>query len=65
MSGTGLRRAWQLAQDMARLAVGIPSYNTYVDHIRHKHPDREPMTQAEFFRERQAARYTGGSGRCC
>jgi uncharacterized short protein YbdD (DUF466 family) len=54
-----------MARDTARLAIGIPSYTTYVAHMQAKHPDRAPMTPAEFFRERQAARYSGGSGRCC
>ena len=58
-------RAWVMARDTARLAIGIPSYTTYVAHMQAKHPDRAPMTPAEFFRERQAARYSGGSGRCC
>lgn len=52
----------------ARLMVGIPDYDTYVAHIRRTHPDQEPMTYKEFFRERQNARF-GESGkggfRCC
>lgn len=59
------RRIWRLACDTARLAIGIPSYSTYVAHMRARHPDREPMSPADFFRERQNARYSGGSGRCC
>ena len=51
-----------------RLMVGLPDYQTYVAHMESTHPDREPMTYEEFFRERQEARY-GGSGeggvRCC
>lgn len=52
----------------ARLMVGVPDYDTYVEHIRRTHPDRPVMSYPEFFRERQNARYgaAGGSGfRCC
>jgi uncharacterized short protein YbdD (DUF466 family) len=48
--------------------VGIPDYDTYVEHMRRAHPGAAVMTYAEFFRERQNARY-GGDGRkgfrCC
>lgn len=49
----------------ARLMVGLPDYDTYVAHTRSQHPDREPMSYEEFFRERQEARYSGSIGRCC
>jgi uncharacterized short protein YbdD (DUF466 family) len=53
--------------DGARLMVGVPSYDAYVEHMRRSHPAAPVMTYAEFFRARQDARYgTGGSGlRCC
>lgn len=50
-----------------RLMIGIPEYDVYVAHVKEHHPDKVPMTYAEFFRERQDARY-GGKGRisrCC
>jgi uncharacterized short protein YbdD (DUF466 family) len=52
----------------ARLMVGVPDYETYVAHRRANHPDVPIMTYAEFFRERQQARYAVGKGRfrgCC
>ncbi|HJV28114.1 MAG TPA: YbdD/YjiX family protein [Aromatoleum sp.] len=49
----------------ARLMVGLPDYDTYVAHMKVTHPDRPVMSYEEFFRERQEARYGGGSGRCC
>jgi len=52
----------------ARLMVGIPDYQTYVDHCRQTHPDLPVMTYEEFFVERQNARYAVGKGRfrgCC
>ena len=46
--------------------VGMPSYDAYVAHMAAKHPDREPMDEVTFFRERQQARYGGkNGGRCC
>jgi uncharacterized short protein YbdD (DUF466 family) len=52
----------------ARLMVGVPDYDTYAAHMRCNHPDKPIMSYAEFFRERQNARY-GGKGRsslrCC
>ena len=52
----------------ARLMVGVPDYQTYVDHRRALHPDLPVMTYVEFFRERQKARYAIEKGRfrgCC
>ncbi|AYH44152.1 YbdD/YjiX family protein [Azoarcus sp. DN11] len=49
----------------ARLMVGLPDYDTYVAHMKATHPDRPVMSYEEFFRERQEARYNGGTGRCC
>ncbi|MEQ5620080.1 YbdD/YjiX family protein [Providencia rettgeri] len=52
----------------ARMLIGIPDYDTYVQHMSDNHPDKPVITYKEFFRERQDARY-GGSGkggfRCC
>jgi uncharacterized short protein YbdD (DUF466 family) len=52
----------------ARLMIGIPDYQTYLQHRRTFHPDEPVMTYEEFFRERQDARYAVGKGRfrgCC
>jgi uncharacterized short protein YbdD (DUF466 family) len=53
----------------ARLMIGIPDYDTYVQHARTTHPDKPVMTYEEFFIERQNARYGVGRGgrmfRCC
>lgn len=51
--------------DTARLMIGVPDYDTYVQHTRLNHPDRTPMTYEEFFRNRQEARFNGGQGKCC
>lgn len=57
----GLRRT-------AHLMVGLPDYQTYVDHRKATHPGEPIMSYEEFFRERQLSRYAGSNGRigrCC
>ena len=55
-----------LAQSL-RLMVGVPDYGTYLRHMEAMHPGQPAMSYAEFFRERQQARYGGAGrvGRCC
>ena len=63
LTAVGLRM-----RDSARLMAGLPSYEGYLAHARAAHPDREPMSYAQFVRDRQDARYgAGGKGgfRCC
>ena len=63
-----ISRLWGRAVQTARLMVGIPDYETYVTHRRAHHPGEPVMSYAEFFRNRQDARYGDGPGRitrCC
>ena len=63
-----LARMGKYLGQAARLMVGVPDYDTYVQHMRLTHPERPVMDYATFFRERQEARYGGGDGRpgrCC
>lgn len=60
-----LQATWKWAVQTARLCCGVPDYDAYVRHLREHHPEREIPSYAEFFRERQAARYRGTGGRCC
>jgi uncharacterized short protein YbdD (DUF466 family) len=60
-----LRRGWRRAVQMARLAIGVPDYDTYVRHLRRHHPECAIPDYAEFFRRSQDARYTGGGTRGC
>ncbi len=63
-----LGKAGKYLGQAARMLVGIPDYDNYVQHMQTNHPDQDVMSYEEFFRERQQARY-GGSGkggfRCC
>jgi uncharacterized short protein YbdD (DUF466 family) len=56
--------ARHLGQAM-RLMVGVPDYDTYVAHMRDAHPERPVMNREQFFRNRQAMRFTGSRGGCC
>jgi uncharacterized short protein YbdD (DUF466 family) len=56
---------WKRVKQSARSVIGVPDYNTYLQHCHEHHPDRSPMSYSEFFAERQAARYRGTGGRCC
>jgi len=63
-----LARVGKYLGQAARLMVGVPDYDTYVQHMRLTHPELPVMTYEEFFRERQEARYGGADGRpgrCC
>lgn len=63
-----MKTLWSRAVRTARLMVGVPDYDNYVAHRRAQHPDEPVMTHAEFFRERQNARYACEKGRfkgCC
>ncbi|WP_333678043.1 YbdD/YjiX family protein [Dyella sp.] len=60
-----LHQFWQRLVQTARLSCGVPDYEVYVAHLRAHHPERKIPTYAEFFRDRQTARYKGTGGRCC
>ena len=63
-----LARMGKYLGQAARLMVGVPDYDTYVQHMRLTHPELPVMDYPTFFRERQEARYGGADGRpgrCC
>ena len=52
----------------AKLMVGQPDYDAYVEHRLARHDDQPILTREEFFREREAARFGVDGGRafrCC
>ena len=68
MSPRPRSRLEELAAELARaarLALGLPDYDTYVAHRRERHPGEPVMSYEEFFRARVAAKYGKGSTRCC
>ena len=62
---TSSGRIWRQLLQVARAAIGMPDYEAYLAHCRLHHPQRVPPGRAEFFREREAARYARGRSRCC
>jgi uncharacterized short protein YbdD (DUF466 family) len=61
-----LAQAGKYLGQAAKMLVGVPDYATYLAHARQVHPERPAMTEVEFFRNRQEARYgSGRSGGCC
>lgn len=60
-----LAKMGQYLGQAAKMMVGLPDYDTYVQHMRLKHPDQTPMSYEAFFRERQEARFSSRVGKCC
>ncbi|HEU0066357.1 MAG TPA: YbdD/YjiX family protein [Sphingomonas sp.] len=63
-----LRTIATALRDTARSMIGVPSYDNYLAHMAAHHPDRPAMAYADFFRDRQDARFGGkgkGGFRCC
>jgi uncharacterized short protein YbdD (DUF466 family) len=64
----GAKLFGQRLKQTANLMIGVPDYDTYVQHRTITHPDLPVMTREEFFRASQDRRYGGSSGgafRCC
>jgi uncharacterized short protein YbdD (DUF466 family) len=45
--------------------IGVPDYETYLAHMRHRYPECTPLDQKTFERERLTARYKATGSRCC
>lgn len=65
MSARRIARIWHGLAAAARRIAGVPDYDAYVAHLRLHHPERTIPCAADFFAERQQARYRAGGGRCC
>ena len=61
----GRSKWFRRATATLRRIVGMPDYETYVAHLRHKHPDCAVPSEGEFFDQYVTARYSGGPTRCC
>jgi uncharacterized short protein YbdD (DUF466 family) len=48
-----------------RRIVGMPDYQSYLEHLRRKHPECTVPSEREYFDQYVAARYSGGPTRCC
>ncbi|HYD54175.1 MAG TPA: YbdD/YjiX family protein [Gemmatimonadaceae bacterium] len=56
--------ARQLASSLRRI-IGVPDYERYLAHVRAAHPDRAPLTRADFLAARLEDRYSRPGARCC
>jgi uncharacterized short protein YbdD (DUF466 family) len=45
--------------------IGAPDYDRYLQHMRSRHPNAEPLTRAEFVSQRMNDRYAKAGSRCC
>lgn len=66
--GLKLSKSLKKLTNSARLMVGQGDYEAYAEHMRRNHENLTILTPAEFFRNREEARF-GGDGRrafrCC
>lgn len=53
---------WQRLQQSFRLMVGVPDYQTYLQHMARHHADLTPMDEKTFYRYCVDARYPSASG---
>ena len=53
------------ALSVLRRIIGVPDYDTYLEHMRRRYPDCTPMDARTFERERLAAKYRNPGSRCC
>ncbi|EEL48244.1 hypothetical protein bcere0022_44570 [Bacillus cereus Rock3-44] len=59
---------WKIRKQFISLLVGVPSYETYVTHMKKHHPEEMILCQKQFFAEAQEARFNAKGGkisRCC
>lgn len=55
-----LATAWKLI----RRSTGDDSYERYLEHLTAKHPEKQPLSRREYFREEQQRKWEGVR-RCC
>lgn len=53
---------WQRLQQSFRLMVGVPDYQTYLEHMKAHHPDLTPMDAKTFYRHCVDVRYPSAGG---
>lgn len=61
--GASLTIVCRRTLQMLRLMVGVGDYAAYVEHMRVHHREIPPMTQKDYFRYCQNARYPSKDGR--
>ncbi|WP_114559899.1 YbdD/YjiX family protein [Desertihabitans aurantiacus] len=59
------RRVWRGLRWYLHGLTGESRYEAYLDHERRAHPDRTPLSRAEFWRGVHADQDRNPQGRCC
>lgn len=54
---------FQRVAQTCRMMVGVGDYARYCEHMQQHHPELTPMTESEYFRYCQAARYPSKGGK--
>jgi uncharacterized short protein YbdD (DUF466 family) len=57
-----VRLFFRRAAQTGRIMVGAGDYATYLEHMKSHHPQHAPMTERDYFRYCQEARYPTKSG---
>ncbi|UWF78070.1 MULTISPECIES: YbdD/YjiX family protein [Microbacterium] len=60
-----LKRAWRALAWYVNGLTGQSKYACYLEHERAVHPDREPLSEREFWRRHYAAQDADPGARCC
>ncbi|HEY2374505.1 MAG TPA: YbdD/YjiX family protein [Gemmatimonadaceae bacterium] len=50
---------------VVRRIIGAPDYDTYLAHMRERHPDLTPMSRDRFMAAQLQARFDKPGARCC
>ncbi len=50
---------------VVRRIIGVPDYDTYVEHMKVAHPDCPPLSKDDFSTQRMQDRYSRPGARCC
>jgi uncharacterized short protein YbdD (DUF466 family) len=56
-----LRLTWAAVRNLS----GDDAYERYLAHLKHHHPEAQPLSRRSFFRSEQQRRWNGGPNRCC
>ncbi len=58
-----VREFWKKCCQSARLMVGIPDYEKYLQHMKESHPNHPVMSKAEFFKMAVEMRYPSANNK--
>ena len=53
------------AAAVVRRIIGVPDYDTYLAHMRDRHPDMVPLSRDRFIATQMQSRFEKPGARCC